>query len=138
MTNNLRNSTINSTYRFWVRVNGQPVRLSLVPGEYLTIHRGGPDDEGYHYAEDVYYIDREYGVLMFETSWESRDCDGCMSGGCQYWARFDELEVNHPCSDDQSRLERLEAEALRVRFPHFRELDAGFWRRDHQAEVAGF
>ena len=138
MTNNLRNSTINSTYRFWVRVNGQPVRLSLVPGEYLTIHRGGPDDEGYYYAEDVYYIDHEYGVLMFETSWESRDCDCRMSGGCQYWARLDELAVNHPYSDDQSRLERLEAAARPVRFVNFRELDATFYRRDHRAEAAGF
>ena len=138
MTNNLRNSTISSTYRFWVRVNGQPVRLSLVPGEYLTIHRGGPDDEGYHYAEDVYYIDRERGVLMFETSWESRDCDGRMSGGCEYWAYLDELGVKRPYSDGETRLEQMESAARPVRWVNFRELDASFYRRDHQAEAAGF
>ena len=140
MIKSKEDTPIDQTYRFWVRINSQPVRLSLTVDQYLTIHRGGPDDEGYHYAEDVYYIDRERGVLIFETSYESRDCDGRMSGGCEYWAYLDELAVKRPYrhAEDETRLTRMEDVARPVRFVNFRELDASFYRRDHQAEAAGF
>jgi hypothetical protein len=136
MKNSKRNGPMSSTYRIWVKHNGGPVRLSLKVGQSVDLYTSGSTDEGYHWASHVYYIDREKGVLMGEHAWESRDCDGRMSGGRDNWARLDELAIREPYAGDLSTLERQEAEARRVRYPEWLPLES--WQSDHQAEAAGF
>jgi hypothetical protein len=136
MTKSKESTAMNRTYRIWVKHNGGPVRLSLKVGQSVDLHSGGPTDEGYHRATHVYYIDAEKGVLMGEHTWDSRDCDGRMSGGRDNWARLDELAVREPYAGELSALERQEAEARRVRYPEWQPLDR--FQRDYQAEAAGF
>jgi hypothetical protein len=134
--NRKEQSPMDKTYRFWITHDGGPVRLSLKVGQSIDLHSGGPTEEGYHRASQVYYIDREKGVLIGEHDWEARDCDGRMSGGQDHWAYLDELAVREPYGLRLSALERQEAEARRVRYPEWQPLDR--WQRDHQAEAAGF
>lgn len=68
--------------RFWVYVNGGPVKLTLKPGQSLTHETGGPCDEGWSHEitewthETIDYADSETPVVTRNWSTESQDCDG--------------------------------------------------------------
>ena len=64
-------------YKFWVYVNGSPVRLTLKPGQTVHHSSGGPDSEGW-FRESVIYKHAGSGVY-FESFVEGRDCDGYSS-----------------------------------------------------------
>ena len=137
--NRLEQSPMDKTYRFWIYRNGTNVRLSLKVGHTHTLISGGPNEEGYHWEEVRYHICQERGILIREHAYESRDCDGRMSGGGESYAHLDKLAAKpKPWINLQqpTRLEQHELDSRPVHYPNWERLDD--WRRDHQAEAAGF
>lgn len=67
--------------RFWVYWNGSFVKLTLAPGERVSLFRGGPTDEGYFQESETYYFrEDESEVVQDFNSWGS-DCDGRFERG---------------------------------------------------------
>ena len=132
-------SPMEKTYRFWIYHNNTNVRLSLTVGPEIRIARGGETDEGWHWEEGVYCVDRERGILICEHACDGVDCDGRLSGGFECYARLDELEARPKpwiYVQPPTRLQQQELDSRPVRYPEWDRLDS--WRRDHQAEAAGF
>ena len=132
-------SPMEKTYRFWIYHNGSNVRLSLKVGDTVTLTSGGPTDEGWDWQQDVYYIDQERGILICEHAYDGVDCDGRLSGGSDHYAQLDELAVNLKPWIEMRKptpLQRHELDTRPVYYPIWQSIDT--WRRDHQAEAAGF
>lgn len=62
--------------RFWVYVNGGPVKLTLRPGQSLEHVTGGPTEEGWQSSATRWTHDAECGVVAREWAEDGRDCDG--------------------------------------------------------------
>lgn len=112
--------------RFWIWWADGWVKLTLRRGDVLTVHRGGPTDEGWSYLEESYRFDGVFVTLR--TYSVARDCDG----------KF-----------ETERRDRCHVLDLRARFnePDYRPPGGGGspkWRevsarqRDHSAEAAGY
>ena len=128
-------------YRFWIiSATGHPVRLRLTADQPLTLHGGGPTDEGYRYWESEYRIEGDR--LVGEHSYTSRDCDGRYSGYSTAVARLDRLDVRQRLrgyvapGHRLSRLEAIEEHARTVPLPDWHLIDGE--NRDYTAEAAGY
>ena len=109
-----------ATARFWVFWVGGWVRLTLKPGEQLSATRGGETDEGYSHSWLVWSSDGK--TVEKQHEWESRDCDGRMSGFVEATCNVDRLQA------------RKHSDGLDI--PDWQEQDSG--QRDYAAEAAGY
>jgi hypothetical protein len=73
--------------RFWVFINGSPVRLKLKKNKTYYWGQCKSTDEGYHIRSESYYFDGE--KVTSEVIDEGKDCDGRLIHGGRY--NFDYL-----------------------------------------------
>lgn len=59
--------------RFWIYWNGN-VKITLAPGETITLSGGGRTDEGYQFHSETYSFDGYEIECSLER--HGRDCDG--------------------------------------------------------------
>ena len=65
--------------RFWIYVNGGPVKITLRPGQSITHESGGPCDEGWSYESETWTLETDRNnTPIVARAWctESQDCDG--------------------------------------------------------------
>lgn len=111
--------------RFLEWTNGDWVTLTLRPHVPLHHCSGGPTDEGWHYSETRYeLID---GIVQCDRSWSAMDCDGKGSGGASFTCPINRLAAREIDEDHK---------VLGV--PDWEHLDENSWRRDYEAERAGY
>lgn len=60
--------------RFWIWWNQGWIKLTMKPGDTVTMHTGGATDEGYSCEDQTYEYDGECVQSSIDT-W-GRDCDG--------------------------------------------------------------
>jgi hypothetical protein len=110
--------------RFWDFINGGPVKLTLRPDQILRHYQSEPTDEGWRSEENSWeYIAAEGRVLSDYCS-DGVDCDGRLSyGGQRYFYVF-----------DASAGGELDG----IRYPAWERVERNEWRRDWQAEAAGY
>lgn len=115
--------------RFWVYVNGGPVKITLEPGDELSHYEGGPCEEGYS---------REWTTWMHEgdrvtREWheDSRDCVGRLdrhSKDCAHLSRLAEFVPYSTIEDDPNY--------AGVMWPEWQPISSV--QRDYTAEAAGY
>lgn len=79
-----RENTMNA--RFWDRINGDWVKITLKPGESIEHHTYEKHDEGYEVTHDIYSFDGF--VLNHQYGRSGRDCDGKYSSTNEREARL--------------------------------------------------
>ena len=110
--------------RFWVYVNGGPVKLTLRPGEVLEHYQCWTTDEGWssEYCRWGWDCeDEDHGGELFRE-WEScgRDCDGRLDRSGVDVCDMEDMQREWPGGlDDMSDEER--AAWRGVRWPRWRE-----------------
>lgn len=111
--------------RFWVYERGGWVKITLRPGQSLSVCTGGDADEGYHW-EAVRWLHEGTHVTCEYTTW-GRDCDGRHEYHSVRACKLGELKgMDH---EDPESGERL---AL----PVWERADES--QRDYSAEAAGY
>jgi hypothetical protein len=106
--------------KFWVYVNGSPVRITLCPGQTVEHCTGGPDSEGWH-RSSILWKHAGHGIYS-EGLTEGRDCDGYVSRWFDCFCPAEELTAG--------------SEVDGVVFPRWG--DATEETRDDYAEAAGY
>jgi len=113
-----------NTARFWVLHGDDWVRLALRWGQSVELHRGGPNEEGWHWSTETYQHAGDRITVERVESW--RDCDGpgdsCHTSECL----MSELQARGP-------VEGLDAPGG---LPVWRPVDSS--RRDYFAEAMGY
>ena len=108
--------------RFWVLVNGAPVRITLCHGQALSHVEGGSTDEGWSYTASQWRHDGPRVVYSYSV--RAQDCDGRID-------RHGELD----CSLSSLAAGYHEAESGAT-YPAWQEISHG--QRDYSAERAGY
>ena len=90
------------TVRLWTRHRGSFVRLRLEEGKRITIHEGGPHEEGYTYTANVLELEKAETVdplnivsgyiVTLDSYTESRDCDGRLDSSEHLYCPIEQLE----------------------------------------------
>lgn len=109
--------------RFWdTGPLGNPVKITLRPGQSLRHSHGGRTDEGWTWNETTWMHegDRVYCAYLNLGA----DCDGRHDHGGNYQAALDRLAAGYRDADGYA-------------FPDWRA-DGDEWFRDHTAEAAGY
>lgn len=123
--------------RFWVYVNGGPVKITLRPGQQLSWSCGGPTDEGWSRESETWGYDCEDHVGEVFRQWchDGRDCDGRLTREGEDVCDLADLRREWPGGlDDMSQAER---DGWRdVRWPAWRK--AKSCQYDEYAEAAGY
>ena len=116
--------------RFWVYVNGGPVKLTLYPGQRL---RHGAGRRATMRAGPQWTRTWEYQNGIVSRSWcnDGRDCDGRLTRYGQDQCPLDRLQEREPCAEGS-----LPGTFDGVLWPDWQETDAG--QRDEYAELAGY
>jgi hypothetical protein len=130
----MRHATPN--VRFWNYWNGSYSRLTLKPGDTLTLDRCESTDEGHEYETEEYEYDAHEGIIICTMASGGIDCDGPI----MHHAEF----VWHPGGDITPALDMDENGELHiVRWngqpcmrPCWTKQSA--WQRDAYAEAAGY
>jgi hypothetical protein len=105
--------------RFWIWVNGGPVKLTVQQGKHLLWEGGGPTEEGARYMEYTWILD---GALVTEFKhYEESDCDG-----------YIQSYTRRSCSIFRLR----EYEGDGTHYPEWQTEDTRY--RDHSAERMGY
>jgi hypothetical protein len=112
---------LNDNARFWVVYKGGLIKLTLKPGEVVTLYHYQRTEEGYSAETFSYRFNN--GVLTLNYSDEGRDCDGYISRGISRTCEFDELQYRW-CDQDQ------------VAFPNWIDQDTEVY--DESAVRAGY
>lgn len=107
--------------RFWTWINGDWVKLTLMPDSSLTHYVGHRTDEGYH-SETVTWEHDGDGVVM-SCSTDGCDCDGRLSSESEFFCPLDRLQT-----------EDREEEGILAPEWHKKTV----WQRDYEAEKAGY
>jgi hypothetical protein len=121
--------------RFWVYINGGPVKLTLKPGQALSWSRGGRTEEGWSRESESWEWDGEDwpGVLRHAWLSEGRDCDGYLShDGEDICRRAGLRSGDFPCLDYCENPAAWDG----VRWPAWEKVRS--WQRDEYAELAGY
>jgi hypothetical protein len=105
--------------RFWVWHGEGYVKLTLKPGQSLSVSRGGPTDEGYYYRSTTWTHEGET-VERADYS-EASDCDGRLDSHCTCVCPIEKLR---------------EPSDISVPLPEWERVNAG--QRDYAAEAAGY
>ena len=115
--------------RFWVHVNGGPVKLTLRPDQELSWGYAVRTDEGW--ASESYTWSHEGDHVRLKWCDDGVDCDGRLTRYGESHASLDELLVDPPsCSDSERHVYE------NVLWPLWRKDYAG--QRDEYAEMAGY
>ena len=107
--------------RSWALVNDDWCKITLRPGQFIEHCQGGGTDEGYSWS--VYRWDYDGSYVTRCIRWDTRDCDGRMTGGNEQECPVGLLR-SHTIDETPTRL------------PAWREIERH--HRDHTAEAAGY
>lgn len=79
--------------RFWIFWNDGLVKLTLKPGQSLTLSAGGPDEEGWYRRHERF----EHCGSRVESTvlTEGRDCDGFHSEERDFFCKLCNLRANY-------------------------------------------
>lgn len=111
--------------RFWIYLNGGPVKLTLKPGQTLRWHTSGPTGEGWHAEGEEWFFD---GCTLWKSWWsDGQDCDGRLQQYGVSTCPVDKLAVR-----DLSEF----SEFAGILLPEWQGVDAG--QRDEYAEAMGY
>lgn len=78
--------------RFWIWWHGSWTKLTLRPGQSLTMSHGGPTDEGFYARSEGYMHDGDRVSAWIRE--DSRDCDGPLSRDWDGHCMIDQLKAN--------------------------------------------
>lgn len=108
--------------RFWIRWNGDAVRLTMRPGQGFELFASQATEEGWERTHESYTC-WDDGAVLCRYLTEARDCDGRTShGGCV---------VLLPGNAQAGTLDEAG-----FWWPLW--TDEGHWNRDHAAEAEGY
>lgn len=92
--------------RFWIRWNRDWVKLTLAPGQTITLRDGGPTDEGWSYTAHTYTrASEDLADVECSITHEASDCDGRTSDYRDYVCAFENLKANDAADDAPPRPE---------------------------------
>lgn len=117
--------------RFWARVHGDWVKLTMRPGDEVWAIEAEPTDEGWRRCSTFYTYDG--WCVTRDVAWDERDCDGLHSGGYVDECSIDDLRSAEVAAYAESWLPFPGA-----RLPAWVERRRQRWERDHTAEAAGY
>jgi hypothetical protein len=60
--------------RFWMYINGSPVKITLEPGQQIEWYQAHPDEEGFSYRSELLYFNG--AIVQRDSMSGGRDCDG--------------------------------------------------------------
>jgi hypothetical protein len=75
--------------RFWIWVNGGPVKITMKPGQDLHWYQAGPTDEGYHF--ESFELFHEGNMIRRLSQTGGRDCDGILEHTTEDFCSVDTL-----------------------------------------------
>lgn len=108
--------------RFWeTGPRGNPVKITLRPGQSLRHGHGGRDDEGWHWTDNRWTHEGDHVLCAFFH--DGQDCDGRHSRGGESIAPLDKLAAGY--TDEEG-----------ATFPDW--TPAEDWQRDYTAESEGY
>jgi hypothetical protein len=107
--------------RFWVYYNDGYCKLTLRPGQEVTLGRRSADEEGYSFHVATWTHEGDHVHLGFAHG--GRDCDGPISHGGELTCPLDRLAAD---LDEEMGIYR----------PDWQREAA--WQRDEYAESAGY
>jgi hypothetical protein len=106
--------------RFWVYLNGNPVKLTLRPGQTLLWSRCWRTDEGWD--AEARHWSHDGDKIRLDWCTDGVDCDGRLREGGELSAALAHLHDGR--------------EVDGITYPEWQQRDT--WRRDYQAEAAGY
>lgn len=112
--------------RFWVWRNGW-VKLTLTPGQVVTIRSGGPHDEGWSFCAETFEHCGQW--VQSEIYEEGCDCDGRYSRGGMWECSLADLRARDMARDDAP-------ENTGIFAPAWQKTDCH--QRDYAAEAMGY
>lgn len=118
--------------RFWIWWNESHVKLTLEPGQTITIGYGGATDEGNSWHSETYEFDGE--VVECSIADEGRDCDGGYGHYANYCCHIDRLKQEQACAWDDNLA--MSVEVPGVMLPEWKERCRSQY--DQFAEAAGY
>jgi hypothetical protein len=116
--------------RFWIWYPPAEgwVKLTLKPGQRLTLHWGGPHDEGYTYSAETYEF-TGYTVIC-ESTTSGCDCDGRLDTQLDVHCPLAKLRDRDVFADSGLDVSRG------IMAPKWERVTAS--QRDYAAEAAGY
>lgn len=119
--------------RFWVCINGSPVKITLKPGQSLSWGRASTHDEGWSSEAYCWEFDGEFVHECFIS--DGRDCDGRLTNVNDWRCPVAELHNgSFPGLDYCTKLERDEWAG--VQWPAWERTNASVY--DEYAQAAGY
>lgn len=76
--------------RFWIWWNNDWVKITLRPGQEITLYCGGPTDEGYSHEWETF--SHEGDRIECSTLVEASDCDGRLDRYGEWECPLDQLQ----------------------------------------------
>ena len=120
----------NRNARFWTFINGDPVKITLRPGQLLSHWSGAKHDEGFRNRWESW--EHAGSEVITTTDERGSDCDGRYSRGSCHSCPIARLAE---CSADEPDYQQFHAGEL-IRFP-FWQMDE-MNQREYAAEAAGY
>ncbi|MDE2103991.1 MAG: hypothetical protein KGL39_42535 [Patescibacteria group bacterium] len=118
---------MNARFWYWHSAGDGWVKLTLRPGQILTIRSGGPTDEGYSFSADTFEHCGDRVTVEYFT--EGRDCDGRSSWHCECECPLDQLAAEDKTCESMP-------ESKGIMAPAWQRVRAG--QRDYAAEAMGY
>ncbi len=115
--------------RFWTRVHGSWVKLTLREGDQVVHRESEPTEEGWRTVERDWT--REGETIVHGECWRERDCDGVHSGASVASCHIARLKSRAAYAQDPDYCPEMG-----IGLPAWRVTDE--MRRDHTAERAGY
>lgn len=112
--------------RFWIRYNGDFVKLTLKPGEEASFGYVEEHEEGYSGQHFTYSFDA-FEVTRLTYYW-GKDCDGCHSNTYEDYAPLAQLKDNQYIGTDGT--------PLSIYHPNWHSKEERIY--DQYAEAAGY
>lgn len=116
--------------RFWIYMNGGPVKITLKPDQTLEHFQGGRCEEGW--SSETTSWEYEDGVVRQERCSDGRDCDGRLTTYGEIVCPLDSLSAgNVPYTDGDEP-----TTWAGVIWPDWQKESS--YQRDEYAEAAGY
>lgn len=120
--------------RFWVHINGGPVKITLKPGQRLEWSEGHYTDEGWSSEGHVWEYEDHFVFEHIEH--DGCDCDGRLTQVSSWLCNVELLKAGHkPYCDEWLTAEEREF-YVEVVYPQWQRVSAN--QRDYAAEAMGY
>lgn len=121
--------------RFWVYIHGNPVKITIRPGQSLYWSRGGPCEEGW--SRESQHWTHEGESVERSTADTASDCDGTHASYGEYSCPLDRLQSGNAPGWIEPEFPTAEPDTWTgVVWPAWDEVSTS--QRDQFAEAAGY